>query len=357
MTGYLADALAHSDPGYHCGEGEGCTFLGRTLLSKIRMGNEDGDEEDIQEEEDDSEEDDDEDGPNETDSNYGANTSKDNVDVDHDENDNMKNGVELTLRSMAWRLGGDKLAFDLEFINLLIDNKEISDMAMLYEALEKSNDKTNAEIAGENLLGLLKLEKQKSSFEKLREEIQPALKTTLQIVLEDEEVSEEMVTKLTENDEIVSTCQRWKISQDASETEKLFYLITKHLGHDKLEAGDHKAAINLLTDSLEYQPQDKEALYSRATCYYAIEKFFFCIQVTLCLCICQTTHHYFQDCEEIISLDHTMVKPLLLKADALQKLGKVKEAQDVFSIGLTMEPDSEHAREGVKTCKEMIEED
>ena len=52
-----------------------------------------------------------------------------------------------------------------------------------------------------------------------------------------------------------------------------------------------------------------------------------------------------------------MVKPLLLKADALQKLGKVKEAQDVFSIGLTMEPDSEHAREGVKTCKEMIEED
>ena len=53
-------------------------------------------------------------------------------------------------------------------------------------------------------------------------------------------------------------------------------------------------------------------------------------------------------------MDHTMVKPLLLKADAMQMLGKVEEARDIYKTVLDLEPDCEHAKEGVKVCEEMI---
>ena len=42
---------------------------------------------------------------------------------------------------------------------------------------------------------------------------------------------------------------------------------------------------------------------------------------------------------------------LLLKADALQKLGKVKEAIECYNSRLSMEPDCERAKEGIKACE------
>ena len=52
-----------------------------------------------------------------------------------------------------------------------------------------------------------------------------------------------------------------------------------------------------------------------------------------------------------------MVKPLLMKADALQMLGNVREAHDLYMNVTEMEPDCEQARDGVKVCAEMLEKD
>ena len=50
-----------------------------------------------------------------------------------------------------------------------------------------------------------------------------------------------------------------------------------------------------------------------------------------------------------------MVKPLLMKADALQMLGKVEEARDAYKTVQDLEPDSEQAKQGVNVCEEIIE--
>ena len=131
------------------------------------------------------------------------------------------------------------------------------------------------------------------------------------------------------------------------------------MGDDKYNARDYKAAIKLFTVSLQYQHQDMDTLIDRAWCYYNIGEYSPCIQVLLLLYICQTTHHhYLQDCEEIITLDTTTKWgkwALLLKADALRRLGKMEEAISFYNRRLSMEPDCERAKEGIKACQEIFE--
>jgi len=89
------------------------------------------------------------------------------------------------------------------------------------------------------------------------------------------------------------------------------------------------------------QALDKEKLYSRALCYYKTGCYSLCVK----------------DCDETLALDPTMVKPLLMKADALQMLGKVMEAHAIYMNVTELEPDCEQARDGVKVCAEMLEKD
>ena len=44
---------------------------------------------------------------------------------------------------------------------------------------------------------------------------------------------------------------------------------------------------------------------------------------------------------------------LLLKALALQKLGKVKDAIKFYKYRLSMEPDCEMAKKGIEACREI----
>ena len=60
-----------------------------------------------------------------------------------------------------------------------------------------------------------------------------------------------------------------------------------------------------------------------------------------------------QDCDKIVSMDHTMMKPLLLKADVLLKLGQLEESRVVYNPVLQVEPDNEKAREGARKIETL----
>ena len=60
-----------------------------------------------------------------------------------------------------------------------------------------------------------------------------------------------------------------------------------------------------------------------------------------------------QDCDNIISEEDTMMKPLLLKADALHKLGELEECKAVYEIVLLVDPDNEKARKSVETIERL----
>ena len=58
-----------------------------------------------------------------------------------------------------------------------------------------------------------------------------------------------------------------------------------------------------------------------------------------------------QDCDNIISKEDNMMELLILKADALHKLGELDECKAVYEIVLLLDPDNEKARTSVKTIE------
>ena len=48
-----------------------------------------------------------------------------------------------------------------------------------------------------------------------------------------------------------------------------------------------------------------------------------------------------------------MMKPLLLKADVLHKLGELDECKAVYEIVLLVDPDNENARRSVETIERL----
>ena len=62
-----------------------------------------------------------------------------------------------------------------------------------------------------------------------------------------------------------------------------------------------------------------------------------------------------QDCDNILSDEDTdtMLKPLLLKADALHKLGEMDECKAVYEIVLLVDPGNEKARKSVETIERL----
>ena len=63
--------------------------------------------------------------------------------------------------------------------------------------------------------------------------------------------------------------------------------------------------------------------------------------------------HPLQDCEAGIKLEPVLVKLQLRRADALKSLGKVEEAAEAYTGVLSLKPDSEEAKEGLKECHLM----
>ena len=52
-------------------------------------------------------------------------------------------------------------------------------------------------------------------------------------------------------------------------------------------------------------------------------------------------------------LEPALVKPQLRRADAFKSLGKAKEAAEAYRGILSLQPDSEEAKEGLKECHLM----
>ena len=69
--------------------------------------------------------------------------------------------------------------------------------------------------------------------------------------------------------------------------------------------------------------------------------------------ILATYNQNLKDCDDIISGEDTMMKPLLLKADALHKLGKLDECKAVYEIVLLVDPGNEKARKSVETIERL----
>ena len=77
----------------------------------------------------------------------------------------------------------------------------------------------------------------------------------VQIIMDGKEVSEDVMKKLINNKEVVTEYEKWKVSQTDSET--LYQILAKHLADEMRESGDHNTAIQLYTDILAYQTEDK----------------------------------------------------------------------------------------------------
>ena len=59
-----------------------------------------------------------------------------------------------------------------------------------------------------------------------------------------------------------------------------------------------------------------------------------------------------QDCDESISVDPSLVKPHLKRADALSKKGRWEEAWEAYRRVVRMEPGCQEARRGEGICGE-----
>ena len=69
--------------------------------------------------------------------------------------------------------------------------------------------------------------------------------------------------------------------------------------------------------------------------------------------LCFLTYFYLQDCDKILSTEHTMIKPLVLKGDALYELGNLEEAKAVYNTALLVDPDNENAWTGVRNIERL----
>ena len=99
-------------------------------------------------------------------------------------------------------------------------------------------------------------------------------------MINDEEVSEDRVMKLVKNDEVVREHKKWKSIE--IDSERLYQILTRHLGDESKESGDYHKAIQLYTDSMREIKQDTDRdniLYSRALCYFHTEQFNLCVEV------------------------------------------------------------------------------
>merc|ERR1711884_779295 len=105
-------------------------------------------------------------------------------------------------------------------------------------------------------------------------------------------------------------------------------------GNERFKNGDWAAAVKHYTEALKRNPKDAKIYSNRAACYTKLNAFDLTIK----------------DCDTSISMDPTFVKAYLRKANVLKAMGQAKNAMEVYSKAMELDPNSDEAKNGYRDC-------
>ncbi|BES89042.1 TPR [Nesidiocoris tenuis] len=98
-------------------------------------------------------------------------------------------------------------------------------------------------------------------------------------------------------------------------------------------------ALDFINKALDLNPEDKHALVARSKCYLLLGE----------------AKKALEDAEAALTIDHSFIKALYQKAEALYYLGDFEHSLMYFHRGLRLRPDMEGFRLGVQKAQEAIE--
>jgi len=117
------------------------------------------------------------------------------------------------------------------------------------------------------------------------------------------------------------------VNPELAEAEKL-------KGNDCFKKGQWADAVKFYTEAIKRNPQDAKIYSNRAACYTKLNAFDLTIK----------------DCDTSISMDPLFVKAYLRKANVLKAMGQIKNAMEVYSKAMELDPNSDEAKNGYKDC-------
>jgi len=127
--------------------------------------------------------------------------------------------------------------------------------------------------------------------------------------------------------EIKKAAELAYINPQLSEGEKL-------KGNECFKKGEWANAVKFYTEAIRRNPTDAKIYSNRAACYTKLNAFDLTIK----------------DCDTSISIDPNFVKAYLRKANVLKAMGQVKNAMEVYSKAMELDPNSDEAKNGYKDC-------
>merc|ERR1712013_94165 len=117
------------------------------------------------------------------------------------------------------------------------------------------------------------------------------------------------------------------INPELAEQEKL-------KGNDCFKKGEWANAVKFYSEAIKRNPKDAKIYSNRAACYTKLNAFDLTIK----------------DCDTSISMDPTFVKAYLRKANVLKAMGQAKNAMEVYSKAMELDPNSDEAKNGYRDC-------
>jgi stress-induced-phosphoprotein 1 len=105
-------------------------------------------------------------------------------------------------------------------------------------------------------------------------------------------------------------------------------------GNECFKKGEWANAVKFYSEAIKRNPQDAKIYSNRAACYTKLNAFDLTIK----------------DCDTSISMDPVFVKAYLRKANVLKAMGQVKNAMEVYSKAMELDPNSDEAKSGYKDC-------
>merc|ERR1719481_2008283 len=127
--------------------------------------------------------------------------------------------------------------------------------------------------------------------------------------------------------EIKKAAELAYINPQLAEEEKL-------KGNECFKKGEWANAVKFYTEAIKRNPQDAKIYSNRAACYTKLTAFDLSIK----------------DCDTSISMDPNFVKAYLRKANVLKAMGQTKNAMEVYSKAMELDPNSDEAKNGYKDC-------
>jgi len=110
--------------------------------------------------------------------------------------------------------------------------------------------------------------------------------------------------------------------------------VEKLKGNECFKKGEWANAVKFYSEAIKRNPKDAKIFSNRAACYTKLNAFDLTIK----------------DCDTAISMEPAFVKAYLRKANVLKAMGQAKNAMEVYSKAMELDPNSDEAKGGYKDC-------